>query len=82
MTGLFEHGEPGDGDLVESAPACDIPQDVKDAVVAIENPTFWTDKGIDKANGFELVITDFATGDAADIAIAGNNVEVVNHNRA
>ncbi len=34
-------------------------------------------RGIDKANGFELVISDYATGDAADIAIAGNNVEVV-----
>jgi len=34
-------------------------------------------KGLDKANGFELVISDFATGDAADIALAGNNVEVV-----
>src|SRR3954464_4080253 len=32
MTRLFEHGEPGDGDLVESAPACDIPQDVSEAI--------------------------------------------------
>ena len=34
-------------------------------------------RGLDKANGFELVIGDFATGDAADIALAGNNVDVV-----
>ena len=27
MTGAFDHGEPEDGDLVESAPACDIPKD-------------------------------------------------------
>jgi GTP cyclohydrolase I len=32
MSPPFEHGEPGDGDLVESAPACEIPRDVKEAV--------------------------------------------------
>jgi GTP cyclohydrolase I len=32
MSPPFEHGEPGDGDLVESAPACDIPKDVSEAV--------------------------------------------------
>ena len=32
MTGAFDHGEPEDGDLVESAPACDIPGDVSDAI--------------------------------------------------
>ena len=32
MSAPFEHGEPEDGDLVESAPACKIPQDVTDAV--------------------------------------------------
>jgi len=34
-------------------------------------------RGLDKANGFELVIGDYATGDAADIAINGNQVEVI-----
>jgi NitT/TauT family transport system substrate-binding protein len=34
-------------------------------------------KGLDQANGFELVITDYATGDAADIAINANQVEVI-----
>src|SRR5919198_1369102 len=28
----FEHGEPEDGDLVESAPICEIPSDVSEAV--------------------------------------------------
>ena len=28
----YEHGEPDDGDLVESAPACEVPQDVAEAV--------------------------------------------------
>jgi GTP cyclohydrolase I len=32
MTPPFEHGEPEDGDLVESAPECDIPPEVKEAV--------------------------------------------------
>ena len=32
MNPPFEHGEPEDGDLVESAPTCDIPQDVREAV--------------------------------------------------
>ena len=32
MTPVIDHGEPEDGDLVESAPACDIPKDVSDAV--------------------------------------------------
>src|SRR5881398_1367836 len=32
MTPPFDHGEPEDGDLVEAAPAGDIPQDVKEAV--------------------------------------------------
>jgi NitT/TauT family transport system substrate-binding protein len=34
-------------------------------------------KGFDRANGFELVIADYATGDAADIAINANQVEVI-----
>jgi NitT/TauT family transport system substrate-binding protein len=34
-------------------------------------------RGLDKANGFELAITDFATGDGADIAINGNQVDVI-----
>ncbi|MSP20289.1 MAG: transporter substrate-binding domain-containing protein [Alphaproteobacteria bacterium] len=34
-------------------------------------------RGLDKANGFELVIGDYATGDAADIAINGNQIEVI-----
>ena len=32
MNAPFEHGEPEDGDLVESAPECEIPDDVTDAV--------------------------------------------------
>src|SRR5438874_2301468 len=32
MIGAFDHGEPEDGDLVESAPTCEIPQDVREAV--------------------------------------------------
>jgi GTP cyclohydrolase IA len=32
MSPPFEHGEPEDGDLVESAPRCDIPNDVSEAV--------------------------------------------------
>src|SRR5829696_8276961 len=32
MSPPFEHGEPEDGDLVESAPACEIPPDVSEAV--------------------------------------------------
>jgi GTP cyclohydrolase IA len=32
MNPPFGHGEPGDGDLVESAPTCEIPQDVREAV--------------------------------------------------
>src|SRR5438132_6006662 len=32
MNSPFEHGEPEDGDLVESAPTCEIPQDVAEAV--------------------------------------------------
>ena len=28
----FDHGEPDDGDLVESAPACEVPKDVAEAV--------------------------------------------------
>src|SRR5687768_11443334 len=32
MNPPFEHGEPEDGDLVESAPPCEIPQDVREAV--------------------------------------------------
>jgi GTP cyclohydrolase I len=32
MSPPFEHGEPEDGDLVESAPPCEIPKDVTDAV--------------------------------------------------
>lgn len=32
MSPPFEHGEPEDGDLVESAPECEIPDDVTDAV--------------------------------------------------
>ncbi len=32
MNPPFEHGEPEDGDLVELAPTCEIPQDVKEAV--------------------------------------------------
>jgi GTP cyclohydrolase IA len=32
MNGEFEGASPGDGDLVESAPPCDIPSEVKDAV--------------------------------------------------
>src|SRR5437764_4914859 len=32
MSPPFEHGEPEDGDLVESAPVCEIPQDVAEAV--------------------------------------------------
>jgi GTP cyclohydrolase I len=32
MNPPFEHGEPEDGDLVESAPSCDIPKEVSDAV--------------------------------------------------
>jgi GTP cyclohydrolase IA len=32
MNPPFGHGEPEDGDLVESAPTCEIPQDVRDAV--------------------------------------------------
>src|SRR5438309_9503155 len=27
-----EHGDPADGDLVEAAPACEVPQDVAEAV--------------------------------------------------
>jgi len=32
MNPPFEHGEPEDGDLVESAPTCEIPGDVSEAV--------------------------------------------------
>ena len=32
MNPPFEHGEPEDGDLVESAPPCAIPQEVSDAI--------------------------------------------------
>ena len=32
MNPPFEHGEPEDGDLVESAPACEIPAEVSEAV--------------------------------------------------
>jgi GTP cyclohydrolase I len=32
MSPPFEHGEPEDGDLVESAPSCEIPRDVSEAV--------------------------------------------------
>jgi GTP cyclohydrolase I len=32
MNPPFEHGEPGDGDLVESAPPCDIPDEVREAI--------------------------------------------------
>jgi GTP cyclohydrolase IA len=32
MTPPFEHGEPEDGDLVESAPDCEIPTDVREAI--------------------------------------------------
>jgi GTP cyclohydrolase I len=32
MNPPFEHGEPEDGDLVESAPTCDIPEEVREAV--------------------------------------------------
>src|SRR5438046_9213075 len=32
MNPPFDHGEPEDGDLVESAPTCEIPQDVAEAV--------------------------------------------------
>jgi len=32
MSPPFEHGEPEDGDLVEPAPACDIPDDVSEAI--------------------------------------------------
>jgi len=32
MNSPFEHGEPEDGDLVESAPSCDIPDEVSDAI--------------------------------------------------
>src|SRR5437868_14335990 len=32
MNSPFENGEPEDGDLVESAPVCDIPEDVREAV--------------------------------------------------
>ena len=32
MNSPFEHGEPEDGDLVESAPSCDIPGEVSDAI--------------------------------------------------
>jgi GTP cyclohydrolase I len=32
MSPPFEHGEPEDGDLVESAPECEIPEDVTNAV--------------------------------------------------
>jgi GTP cyclohydrolase I len=32
MSPPFEHGEPEDGDLVESAPSCEIPKDVSEAV--------------------------------------------------
>jgi len=32
MNPPFGHGEPEDGDLVESAPTCEIPQDVREAV--------------------------------------------------
>ena len=33
MNPPFEHGEPEDGDLVESAPACEIPAEVSEAVM-------------------------------------------------
>jgi len=32
MNRLFNHGEPGDGDLVESAPSYQIPEDVTEAI--------------------------------------------------
>ena len=32
MNPPFEHGEPEDGDLVESAPTCEIPEEVSEAV--------------------------------------------------
>ena len=32
MNPPFEHGEPEDGDLVESAPSCEIPREVSEAV--------------------------------------------------
>ena len=32
MNPLFNHGEPGDGDLVESAPSYQIPEDVTEAI--------------------------------------------------
>jgi GTP cyclohydrolase I len=32
MSPPFEHGEPEDGDLVESAPACEIPETVSEAI--------------------------------------------------
>jgi len=32
MSPPYDHGEPEDGDLVESAPACEIPRDVSEAV--------------------------------------------------
>ena len=32
MNPPFEHGEPEDGDLVESAPTCEVPSDVSEAV--------------------------------------------------
>jgi len=32
MNPPFEHGEPEDGDLVESAPRCDIPEDVRESI--------------------------------------------------
>ena len=35
MNPPFEHGEPEDGDLVESAPTCEIPVDVSEAVRTI-----------------------------------------------
>jgi GTP cyclohydrolase I len=32
MNPPFEHGEPEDGDLVESPPACDIPEEVRESI--------------------------------------------------
>ena len=32
MNPPLDHGEPEDGDLVESAPTCEIPSDVSEAV--------------------------------------------------
>jgi GTP cyclohydrolase I len=32
MNPPFEHGEPADGDLVQSAPACEIPREVSEAI--------------------------------------------------